>query len=338
MKTETNNLFLSFQIILMFAPLKEYFDRLSNCPHTIRKFFSRADALFWLHFVESQLKSSNEYVLKTEGKKIASFEVAAEVSTLRIKVENRKDALFIPHAAQQVFNVSNDSEKEFLNHYVRKFYTALSEYLEKWSKSLDGTEVFCWMELNSVPDWDLHVMPSLQYFSKHFNDDAIDVDTAFDETNILCQIVKEKLPEWKNQTVTSEKRWLEIFVLAAQQNRRINNLSMLVQYAFAIPGSSTEVERLFSIINDVWGPDKPQMKLETLEAYLNVKINSNLSCSMFYDSVKDNKQLLSQVHCSQKYRNDLQQTSSSTSELNEEQEEEDDEYENYYEDLFHESE
>ena len=90
-------------------------------------------------------------------------------------------------------------------------------------------------------------------------------------------MVEEKLEEWSNKQVKSEDRWLEIFKALAQQNRHIHNLSLLVQYAFAIPGSSTEVERLFSIINDVWGPDKPQMKIETLEAFLNIKVNSNLN-------------------------------------------------------------
>lgn len=288
----------------MFGPLKEYFDSLRNCPATVRKDFSRGDCLFWLNFVESQLKSSNEYILKTENTAIASFETAAEVSMLRMKIENRKNTLFIPQSANMIFDAFPDQEKQYNQHYVKKFYTILSEYLEKWSKSLDGTEVFCWMDLTSVPDWNKHVKPSLQYFSKHFNDNAIDDDIAFDETNLLCQIVQEKLIDWDNKKLTSDKRWLEIFALTTQQHRPLSNLSLLVQYAFAIPGSSTEVERLFSIINDVWGPDKPQLKLETLEAVLNVKVNSDLSCSDYFDLIKNNKRLLAQVQSTKKYQKD----------------------------------
>lgn len=214
----------------MFGPLKTYFDSLNNCPAVIKKFLSRSDSLFWLNFMESQLKSSNEYVLRTEDSKIPSFEVAAEISTLRMKVENRKNVVFIPQAAQSLFDVMKESEKEYCRHYVKKFYTTLSEYLEKWSTSLDGTQVFCWMDLASVPDWTMHVQPSLQYFSEHYNDDEIDDDTAFDETSLLCKLVQEKFSGWNNLKVTSEKRWLEVFALLAQQNRPINNLSMLVQY------------------------------------------------------------------------------------------------------------
>jgi hypothetical protein len=74
-----------------------------------------------------------------------------------------------------------------------------------------------------------------------------------------------------------------------------NNQSLMVQYAFAIPGTSTDVERLFSVINDVWGPDKGQMLPSSLEALLNVKVNSKLNCVEYYESIKNNKKLLAQV-------------------------------------------
>jgi hypothetical protein len=63
---------------------------------------------------------------------------------------------------------------------------------------------------------------------------------------------------WNEEKIPSETRWIEVFKILAQHNRPLKNMSLLAQYAFAIPGSSAEVERLFSIINDVWGPDKPQ--------------------------------------------------------------------------------
>lgn len=279
----------------MFSPLKEYLFGLPNCPDTIRKFLNRGDALSWLHFVESQLKSSNEYILKSESKKVASFEVAAEVSMLRIKIENRKNNLFIPSAAQQLFVGFTEKEKKYCSGYVKIFYRTLSQYLEKWSKSLDGTEIFSWMDLTSPPDWTKLVEPSLQFFSKRFNDTVINNDSAYDETYLLCQLIEENSTEWSLKKVTSDERWLEIFKTLGQQNRSIVKLSNLVEYAFSLPGSSTEVERLFSIINDVWGPDKPHLKLETLEAYLNIKVNSDLNCSEYYNSIKDNKRLLSQV-------------------------------------------
>ena len=60
-------------------------------------------------------------------------------------------ALFIPHSALLLFDGLKESEKECARNVVNKFYAVLNEYLEKWSKSLDGTEIFCWMDLTSIP-------------------------------------------------------------------------------------------------------------------------------------------------------------------------------------------
>lgn len=86
-----------------------------------------------------------------------------------------------------------------------------------------------------------------------------------------------------------------------RQHRPITQLSLLVQYAFSIPGTSAEVERLFSIINDIWTPEKGQLLKETLEAHLNIHMNSKLNCSEYYKSIKNNKNLLGKVQNAEKY-------------------------------------
>ena len=50
----------------------------------------------------------------------------------------------------------------------------------------------------------------------------------------------------------------------------IPNLSKLVEIGFCLPGTSTEIERIFSVI------------FNTLEAILNIKFNSEMTCAEFY--------------------------------------------------------
>jgi hypothetical protein len=296
----------------MFAPLKLYFEGLKNCPVTIKRFFDDASALFWLKFVDSQLYLSNEYVLQTESKKIASFEVASKIFTLRDIIENRRLNEYIPVEAAELFRTLTPSEQKDLKQHVKNFYSELSIYLQKWSRSLDGTEVFRWMALAALPTWEEDVKPSVKYFQQHFASNAINPDAAFDDTFLLRQFVSENLSKWNEKTTPSELRWIETLRELNQQNRPIDQISLLVQYAFAIPGTSTDVERLFSIINDVWSPDKGQMLPSSLEAILNVKVNSELDCAEYYESIKSNKKLLSQVQSGEKYkRNDASQPSTS---------------------------
>lgn len=110
------------------------------------------------------------------------------------------------------------------------------------------------------------------------------------------------MASWSTNNITCEKRWLNVFSYMRDQQRPLKNLSMLVEFAFSLPGSSCDVERLFSIINDVWGPDKGQMSMETLEAILNVKFNQRMSCVDFYQSIKDDKAFLKKAQGSQKYK------------------------------------
>lgn len=295
----------------MFDPLKIYFGDLDNCPVSVRRFFEDKSSLFWLHFLDSQLQLSNEYVLSTEGKKIAAFEVEAEVAKLRNKIGHREENKFIPVNAKLLFNALSKSEKSQIRIHMKKFYTCLSTYLRKWSQSLDGAEIFNWMNLTSVPDWEKDVEPSIGYVIEHTGSNVvIEGDKVFDEINLLRDFVSDKLQAWTDSKASSESRWLEIFAIMNQQQRPLRQISLLVQYAFAIPGSSTEVERLFSVIGDIWGPKQGHMSMETLDAYLNVKVNSDLNCSEYYASVKNNRRLLSQVHSNQKYKKNNQSSTS----------------------------
>lgn len=290
------------QIIRMFEPLKNYFEGLNNCPVMLQQFFSELWALFWLKFIESQLALSNQYVLQTESKKIASFEVAVVVFKLRDIINNRQQGQFIPAEAAELFGDLADSQQAEAKKYMDNFYSELIRYLLKWSRSLDGTEVFSWMSLLASPDWEKDVKPSLKFFQQHFSRDMINEDEAFDQTCLLRQYVNSNFPKWNGSNESSERRWIETFGSLKSQNRPIKQISLLVQYAFAIPGTSTEVERLFSVINDVWGPDKGQMLPKSLEALLNVKINSEQNCVEYYESIKSNKKLLAQVQSGDKYK------------------------------------
>lgn len=129
-------------------------------------------------------------------------------------------------------------------------------------------------------------------------------DEIFDELSLIKDFVLTKTHSWNSMNVSSESRWLEIFKYMNVQQRPVKNLSSLVEFAFSLPGTSTDVERLFSIINDVWSPDKSNMSIETLEAILTIKFNLSMNCIDFYKSVQNDKKLLLSAHSSKKYSKD----------------------------------
>lgn len=300
----------------MFSPLKNFFANSTKVPANIKRFFTDESGLFWLKFTEAQLSLSNEFVLKTESKKAASFEVAADIEQLRTVVSNRKQLQYIPAEANEVLRSLSCGVQDVVKQFVESFYEELEEYLAKWSRSLDGTEVFSWLRLDALPTWP-DVESSIRYLQNHFSSDAVKIDKAFDEMILLQQVANEKLTAWNSGKVSCEDRWIDVFKLLNGQNRPIPQISLVAQYAFAIPGTSTEVERLFSIINGVWSAEKGHLALSTLEAHLNVKVNCNMNCEEFYKSVMQNNKLLAQVQTSAKYKNDaFEQPTTSSKALN----------------------
>jgi hypothetical protein len=59
---------------------------------------------------------------------------------------------------------------------------------------------------------------------------------------------------------------------------------------------------VFSLINAIWTDEKNRLKIETVKALTIVKTYfKNLSCAEFYDQILNEKEILEQVHKSDKY-------------------------------------
>jgi hypothetical protein len=59
---------------------------------------------------------------------------------------------------------------------------------------------------------------------------------------------------------------------------------------------------VLSLINAIWTDEKNRLKIEAVKALINVKTYfKNLSCAEFYDQILNEKEILEQVHKSDKY-------------------------------------
>lgn len=95
----------------------------ANAPQLIKDFFANPDHLFWLQFLLFQMKLSNEYILKIEGKDATSFEIGVLMRELMMKVSNRKSLDIVPKQAKIYFNsLSRDKQHDLISD-VRLFYS-----------------------------------------------------------------------------------------------------------------------------------------------------------------------------------------------------------------------
>jgi vesicle coat complex subunit len=111
--------------VRLFKPLKKFFDAEQNGPIRVKNFFTNDSGLFWLKFVEGQLVLSNRYVLRTESRDVAAFEVAVELAELRQLVNNRKNNVYIVHEAQNVLSNLEFDDQEDIRKRVVDFYNGL---------------------------------------------------------------------------------------------------------------------------------------------------------------------------------------------------------------------
>jgi hypothetical protein len=71
---------------------------------------------------------------------------------------------------------------------------------------------------------------------------------------------------------------------------------MIVQFALALPATNAPVERVFSLMNDLWSDGKSRMGHETVSSMLLVRVNLPMSCVDFHEKIKNNIKLLKSVH------------------------------------------
>lgn len=117
----------------------------------------------------------------------------------------------------------------------------------------------------------------------------------------------------KNCTKVEEK-WCEIFEYMVNQNIGLQNISGIIEYALAIPGTNAAVERTFSNINILWSDEKNRFLIDTIKAIIIVKNHfKNYSCKEFYNFLLTQNELLSLINLSHKYdfgsKKELQSTS-----------------------------
>lgn len=292
------------RILELYEPLKEYFDACLNCPRLIRQFFNDKTAKFWLLFVLNQLENFCNCIKKLEKSEISSFETATELKLMKSKIMNRKSFLYIPREAKDEFEKLPLNVSSLIKSQIFEFYDVIESYLEIWSSSYDGTDVFDWMLMNKYPEW-IDIQKSYNFAEVRFGPEAIrqiiNLDHLFDEYALIKRYIEQRLNDWNGNKTNAQDIWIETFKKFTEDGMKLNNLEKLVQYAFCLAGTSTENERIFSLIGNIWTDDRNHLDFETVQAITQIQYNSDMKCMEFHSHIKNNINFLSKVQSSEKY-------------------------------------
>lgn len=110
------------------------------------------------------------------------------------------------------------------------------------------------------------------------------------------------IPSWLD--MTPQNIWTTIFKHFRNNSTQLVNLKLkLTEFAFSFAGTSTEVERIFSLMNNIWDEGKSRLEIDILDAFLTVQQNSTMTCSEFYENIKNNDEFLKKTVAKDKYNN-----------------------------------
>lgn len=161
-------------------------------------------------------------------------------------------------------------------------------YIKGWIYHFDEVLPFNWITLRQpVVRADVQALGQYMASKNKYDMASRDVD-LFEEYSYLKEYQsKEKIDEWNAKETLTDQRWVECFKHLSEKNVPYKEILCLVSYVLCLPGTSASVERLFSLINDMWSPDKSRLLMETLLHMLYVRYNINMKCLEFYNFLKE---------------------------------------------------
>lgn len=300
------------RILKIFGGLKSYFSSQEKCPAVLKQLFEDPCFELWLMFSSAQIQTFGEVILKIEKDNISATEVAWRIDSLKKLLQGRQTEGFIPTVVKKKLFSLQESGEVTQEHFiatVKTFFKNCVDYLQNWETSCGGAEKLQWVLLQTIPSWN-EVQNSLASFSasqiKQITENPIEETKLFDQWQCVKEIVSENLPEWNRVAVDKtnvpvEERWKQIFHKMHSQNIQFDVILKVVEFTMCLPGTSAPVERVFSIMNNMWSTEKSRLHISTLSAMLMVKINFDHSCEEFYQILLKNKNILQKISSSQKY-------------------------------------
>ena len=116
-----------------------------------------------------------------------------------------------------------------------------------------------------------------------------------DMYNEFCLLREWRFKQQQN-LIPIDEQWVAFF-----PHVNYPNILSLVEFALALPVSNAYVERIFSLMKNLWTDERNRLSTEMVKAELSVKLNYSLSCKDFYHFIKQEKKLLKIAKSSDKY-------------------------------------
>jgi hypothetical protein len=98
------------------------------------------------------------------------------------------------------------------------------------------------------------------------------------------------------KSLSTFESWSEVFEFVRNECISLKSTQLILEFSFAIPGTSAAIERVFSITDALWTDEQSCSLVETIKAVIVTKaVFEELSCYDFYTLVPHNSKLLQEI-------------------------------------------
>ena len=294
------------RILLSWMPLKTYFLSRGeeDCPKYVWTFLKDqvsevapedhpTERELYMYFVHFFMASFQEIILKMEGKSVTSCDLFAIMDQFRKALTNKVDDNFFGMKVKMAIwkNYLPQPAVEKFKCEALAVYRRAIDYLQKWFK-FDNSPYrhFSALSIHSAskpPTLD----DILEIWMQTPLKEKAPPDSLHDEVKAL-----EEVYESVRAAGSTVDGWCKFF-----QKEHAPYLLELVQYVLSIPVSNAAIERVFSVMANLWSDERNRLTVESVRSELMIFFNLSYSCQEFKDIVSKNRRLINAARSDSKY-------------------------------------
>ena len=294
------------RILLSWMPLKTYFlsREEEECPAYVWTFLKDQESKvapmdlptvteLYMYFVHFFMASFQETILKLEGKYATACDLFDIMDQFRKSLINKADDNFFGMNVKMAIrkNYLSQPEVDKLTREALTVYRRAIDYLQNWFKfDKSPYRHFSALSIHSASK-PLTLDDILDIWMQTPLKENAPPDSLHDEVKAL-----EEVYESVRAAGSTADAWCEFF-----QKESAPNLLKLLQYVLSIPVSNAAVERIFSVMANLWSDERNRLTVEAVRSELMIFFNSTYSCQEFKDIVSRNKQLIKAAQSDAKY-------------------------------------
>jgi hypothetical protein len=296
-QTRWLSLFPAIQrIIKNFDAINLYFIGVNSdlCPQIIIDFFygkseDKSIEEFHLHFIHDFMELFHGKILILEKENTNAIQLYSELNDLYVKLKNRRSEEFYGSFAFKNFNKLSEKDRILFKKSSNDVYNRALNYLEerfdfKNSIFKDFTELSLLNKLN---------YEKVMKISKRLNI-PLEENQLFDETSLVNSILEKFSIDDKNLSL--EKQWCKILM-----SSDLPNLEKIIGAVMAIPIGNDFVERIFSVMKNLWTDERNRLSVAQVKAELCIKFNFSMTCPEFYNHISKDRKLIESAKSEKKY-------------------------------------